>query len=173
MKSVFSDFANGSSLRLVSSAGSNFAINAASTIDTGITGVASSNSVVMPTAAPPTTALHYLDTATDTLKFAAGGFNSPTITAIGALGIDALNANGFELLPDGRAFAALNWDAGTSLATGIYSIDTSTGMASLLGPYNGTLSGLTVAAIPEPSTYVLMFAGLAAMGLVARRRRNA
>lgn len=175
------DFAGGSSLRLVSSAGSNFAINAgtgvvgnmASNIGSGYTGVAYSNSVPNPTMAPASTELYYIDTSTDMLRVATGAFNSPTITTVGALGVDALNANGFELLPGGMAFAALNVDAGTSLATGIYGIDISTGAATLLGTYNGTLSGLTVAAIPEPGTYGMMTAGLLAVGAFARRRRSA
>ncbi len=175
------DFAGGSSLRLVSSAGSNFAINAgtgvvgnaASNIGGGITGVAYSNSVPNPTMAPASTELYYIDTASDTLRVATTAFNSPTITTVGALGVDALNANGFELLPGGMAFAALNVDAGTSLATGLYGIDITTGAATLLGTYNGTLSGLTVAAIPEPGTYGMMAAGLLAVGAFARRRRAA
>lgn len=39
------------------------------------------------------------------------------------------------------------------------------------GAYIGAIA-TSVAAIPEPSTYALMFAGLGAIGLVARRRRQ-
>ncbi|MBP7668835.1 MAG: FxDxF family PEP-CTERM protein [Burkholderiaceae bacterium] len=65
----------------------------------------------------------------------------------------------------------MNVDAGTSLATGIYGIDLATGNATLLGTYNGTLSGLTVSAVPEPQTYAMLLAGLVAVGAMARRRK--
>lgn len=173
------DFAGGSSLRLVSSAGSNFAINAgtgmvgnaASNIGNGYTAVAYSNSMPMPTMAPPSTALYYIDTNTDTLRMAPGAFNTPTIGLVGALGVDALKANGFDIA-NGMGYAALNVDAGTSLATGIYGINLATGGATLLGTYNGTLSGLTVSAVPEPQTVAMLLAGLVAVGAMARRRRS-
>ena len=172
------DFGSGASLRLVSSAGSNFAVNAntgvvgnaASNIGMGFTAVAYSNSMPLPAAAPPSTALYYIDSNTDTLSKANSAFNAPTIMAVGALGVDALKANGFEILGDGRAYAALNLDAGSSLTTGLYGINLNTGAASLLGNYNGTLSGLTVSAVPEPQSLALMLAGLAAMASLARRR---
>ncbi len=175
------DFAGATSLRLVSSAGSNFAVNAttgmvgnaASNIGMGYTAVAYSNSMPLPAAAPPSTALYYIDSTTDTLSRASSAFNAPTITAVGGLGVDALKANGFEILGDGRAFAALNLDDGSSLATGLYRINLATGAASLLGTYNGTLSGLTVSAVPEPQSLALMLAGLAAIGSLARRRAKA
>ena len=175
------DFAGGASLRLVSSAGSNFAINAstgavgnaASQIGAGYTAVAYSNSMPMPATAPASTALYYLDSSTDRLSKATSAFNAPTISVVGALGVDALKANGFEITGDGRAYAALNLDDGSSLVTGLYGIDLATGSAHLLGTYNGTLSGLTVSAVPEPGSYALMLAGLAGIGWLARRRRSA
>ena len=169
------------SLRLVSSAGSNYAVNAstgavgnaASNIGSGFTGVAYSNSMLMPAAAPASTALYYINSSTDMLMMTSSGFNAPTISNVGALGVDVLQANGFELTGDSQAYAALNTDAGTSLATGIYSISLSTGAATLLGTYNGTLSGLTVSAVPEPQALAMMVAGLLAVGMLARRRRQA
>ena len=175
------DFAGATSLRFTSSGGSNFAINAntgvvgnlAGMIAPGFSAVAYSNSTILPTMAPPSTALYYINSATDMLSVATGAFNAPTITPIGALGIDALNANGFELLADGRAFAALNVDANSSLVTGIYGIDLGSGAATLMGIYNGTLSGLTLAPVPEPGTWATLAMGLGALGFIARRRRRA
>ena len=172
------DFSGTASLRFVSSAGGNFAINAntgavgntANTIAAGYSGVAYTNSVPLPSAAPPSTALYYIDSNNDTLAVAATAFNTPTITTVGSLGVDVLRANGFEILGNGQAFAALNVDAGTSLATGIYGINLSTGAATLIGTYNGTLSGLTVSAVPEPGSYALMGVGMLAMAGLRRRR---
>ncbi len=173
------DFNGASSLRLVSSAGSNFAINpmtgvvgnAASDIGDGFTAVAYTNSMPFPTM-EPATSLYYLNTDTDTLHFAATAFNSPMIETIGPLGVDALKANGFDITADGMAYAALNMDDGTSLASHIYRIDLATGAATDLGVFNGTLSGLTMAPIPEPGTYAMFALGLAGIGWAARRRRR-
>ncbi len=174
------DFGTGASLRLVSSAGSNFAINAATdvvgnaanTISAGFSGVAYTNATLMPAVAPASTALYYIDSNNDTLAMASSAFNTPTITTVGALGVDVLKANGFEILGNGQAYAALNVDAGTSLAMGIYSINLGTGAATLVGTYNGTLSGLTVSAVPEPGTYAMMALGLVGLSFLRRRRAS-
>jgi len=172
------DFGTGASLRLVSSAGDNFAINAttgvvgnaANKIAAGYTGVAYTNATLMPASAPASTALYYIDANNDTLAMAPAAFNTPVITTVGALGVDVLKANGFEILASGEAYAAFNVDAGPSLATGIYSINLATGAATLLGSYNGTLSGLTVSAVPEAQTWALMGMGLLGVGVLRRRR---
>ena len=97
-----------------------------------------------------------------------GAATNIAITGLGG-GLDVLKANGFEILGDGQAFAALTVDA-ARLTTGIYRINLDTGAATLLGNYNGTLSGLTVNAVPEPESYALMLAGLLAVASVVRRR---
>ena len=171
------DFNGAASLRLISSAGGNYAVNAntgavttATAIASGYTAVAYTNSMPMPVVAPAAPALYYINTSSDMLMLAPGNFNNPSIAAVGALGVDALKANGFEIA-NGMGYAALNLDDGTSLATGIFGINLATGGATLIGTYNGTLSGLTVSAVPEPQTLALMLAGLVAVGALARRRQ--
>lgn len=173
------DFSGAASLRVVSTAGANLAVNVntgvvantASNIGAGYSGAAYTNSST--SGAPASTALYYINSDTNTLNFAPTAFNTPTISTIGSLGVNVIGANGFEILAGGQAFAALNVENSSSLATGIYGISLTTGAATLLGTYNGTLSGLTVSAVPEPGTYGLLAAGLGLVVLVARRRRTA
>lgn len=173
------DFAGAASLRVVSSAGANLAVNVgngvvgntASNIGAGFTGVGYTNSSTA--GAPASTGLYYLNSDTNTLAFAATAFNAPTISTVGSLGLNFVSANGFEVLNNGMAYAALNVEGGSSLTTGLYGINLATGAATLVGTYNGTLSGLTVSAVPEPGTYGLLAAGLAVVGFMARRRRAA
>jgi len=40
------------------------------------------------------------------------------------------------------------------------------------GDYDDLVIGVRVTAVPEPETYALMFAGLGAIGFIARRRRQ-
>lgn len=170
------DFGGAASLRVVGSDGGNFAVNVnsggvtvATSIMPGFSAVAYTNST--PAGAPASTGLYYINSAGNSLAFAPAAFNAPTITTVGPLGVDVLNASGFEIT-GGMGFAALNTD-GASLGTGIYGINLGTGAATLLGTYNGTLSGLTVSAVPEPGTYGLLLGGLGVVGWLARRRSSA
>lgn len=173
------DRGTGASLRLVSSTGDNYAINAntgavtvATSIPAGFSGVAYSNSnPSTPAITPANTALFYINSSNDTLSVATSGFNNPIINPIGALGIDVLSANGFEIFANGIGFAAVNMDDG-ALKSNLISINTTTGAASLLGTFNGTINGLSAAPVPEPETFALFLAGLGMMGFTTRRKNK-
>lgn len=175
------DFSGAASLRLISSAGSNFAVNVntgavtvATNIATGNTAVAYSNSSTA--GAPANTQLYYVNSNDDTLSVATTGFNNPTINKVGDLTLngmplDILKANGFELFGNGSAFLAATIDD-NGLKTMLFGIDLLTGQASALGTFNGTLNGLAAApsAVPVPAAAWLF--GTALFGFAGFRRKS-
>lgn len=83
------------------------------------------------------TTLFGLDAGSDTLVRVGGvdGTPSPnggTLTTIGALGVDTNEISGFDISPQGGAFAVLT--APASSTSSLYTIDLATGAATLLGP---------------------------------------
>jgi hypothetical protein len=83
-----------------------------------------------------TTTLFDIDTNNGTLN-RQDPPNNGTLVQIGSLGVSATETNGFDIAPDGSAFAVLT-TAGTAR---LYTINLSTGAATLVGSVgNGSLS---------------------------------
>ena len=173
------DFAGNASLRLVSSAGNNYAINAntgAVTVATSITGgdysgVAYTGST--PAGAPASTMLYYVDASDDTLNknVAPGTFNAPNIQEVGKLNANIGAVNGFEILADGSAFLAATVGNGNG-TTRLFDVDLVTGKASQIGKFDNGITGLTSApsAVPVPAAAWLF--GSALIGFAGFRRKS-
>jgi hypothetical protein len=173
------DAAGATSLRLVTSAGNNYAVNADSGVigntsgmlpmGVGVGGVAYTNSTASP--APASTGLYYIDYVNDLLLFAPTAFNAPALQIVGGLGFDTIGALGFDILADGRAYATLT--RGVTGQSGLYGINLMNGSATLLGEFGASsplLAGLAAAPVPEPGTYALLLAGLGMLAFAVQRR---
>jgi len=99
--------------------------------------------------------------------------NAGTLNSIGSLGVNAGSIAGFDISgTSGIAYAALDIGGLSSL----YTINLTTGSASLVGGIGSGLSvsGLTVSPVPEPEHYAMIAAGsLLGFGLLRRRSKGA
>ncbi|HVT79378.1 MAG TPA: DUF4394 domain-containing protein [Phycisphaerae bacterium] len=122
-----------------------------------------------------TTQLFGIDSGFDALVSLATP-SSGSITTIGALGINATDLAGFDISgSSGTAYAALQTT--TSGISNLYTINLTTGTATLVGQIGGGLlvRDITVipgggAGVPEPASLGLLAIGAAAM--FTRRRRK-
>lgn len=134
-----------------------------------------------------TTTLYVIDSANDSL-YIQGGLNgtpSPNtgvLTLVGPLGVDTSAVAGFDIIGAGTAFAALS----TQTGSGLYSINLSTGAATLIGtiaaPGIGSITGITApilaaanSNVPTLSSGALfgLALGVLALGMFVRRRAAA
>ena len=121
------------------------------------------------------TVQYVLDSDLDIL--ATLGNNAGTLMTVGSLGIDISEDAGLDIFFNPStgtnvAYALLN--AGD--ASSLYTIDLSSGAATLVGalPSNfGTVTGLAIRPVPEPSTIAIVsIGGLGILGWRASQRRS-
>ena len=134
-----------------------------------VAGVAYTNNL----AGATQTTLFGIDSGTDSLVMIGGVNGTPSpnggiVTTIGLLGVDTTNMVGFDISSSGVAFASLTNGQGVS---SLYSINLSSGAATSLGALSGTVTGLAIAPVPEPTTWLTGLSGLAALFLGRRRKR--
>lgn len=117
-----------------------------------------------------TTSLYGIDANSDSLYLSSNP-NGGVYGLVGSLGLNAIANLGFDIGSDGFAYAALQVVPG---AAGLYTINLSTGAATLVGQIGAgqDITGLAIVptAVPEPATFSLI--GIASLALLCFRRRR-
>ena len=120
------------------------------------------------------TAIHNVGSGSfeDTFTFnAVGDFNADAVissigfSTVSKITFSSITLNGNAFTPESTG-AVQVWDLTPTAVTGPLTLIVK-GVAGKNASYSGTLN---LAAVPEPESYALMIAGLAAVGFVARRR---
>lgn len=116
-----------------------------------------------------------IDSALDTLGEVgsqAGGnasFNGGVVTPIGSLGVNTNDLVGFDISGNTGTFFA-SFTNPTSNLTSLYTINSATGQATLLGAIGAQLTLRDITVVPAPTTAALL--GLAGLGALRRRRAH-
>ncbi len=149
-------------LRIVSNTGQNLRVdpsNGVTTVDAAINGAATGVEAAAYTnsfSGATSTTLYDISATTDTL-YIQNPPNNGTLVAVGALGLDFTDVNGFDILSsDSTALAALT----TGGATNLYRINLTTGGASSLGAIGAGNTSLTGFAIEIAATSNFVVYGL-------------
>ena len=169
---------SGQNLRLHPDTGAVVAIDgalqfAAGDPNAGIAPQVAASGYTNSTAGAVSTTLYGIDTDRDALVTQIPP-NSGTLNTIGGLGRDVTAVAGFDILPDGRAFAALNTAGSSNGTTQLFAVDLATGATSWLGALananpGARLRGLAVLP-PRPDAELV---ALTADGRLARFDRSA
>ncbi len=119
----------------------------------------------------PSNQLYAIDTALDILVTQANNAGTLATVAGPGLGINATDLGGFDIsstgLTTGIGFAAFTDIPGSS---SLYTISLANGVATSFGTLPFDIAGLTVVAVPEPTSMALI--GIMSIGGVAYRRRR-
>ncbi len=149
-------------IRIVSNTGQNLRVdpsNGVTTVDAAINGAATGVEAAAYTnsfSGATSTTLYDISATTDTL-YIQNPPNNGTLVAVGALGLDFTDVNGFDILSsDSTALAALT----TGGATNLYRINLTTGGASSLGAIGAGNTSLTGFAIEIAATSNFVVYGL-------------
>ena len=119
--------------------------------------------------ARPSTQLYGIDSVANTLVTVAN--NAGTIGTVGALGVDVTNLVGFDI-NGANNIAYMSANLGPADTSKLYTVDLTTGAATLVGELGGGLFVRDIAVtnvIPEPTTLGLL-GGAIALGLRRRAR---
>jgi len=117
------------------------------------------------------TTLYYIDSVLGILARTSNP-NGGVLDTVGALGISTNDYTGFDIVTSTTGANTAYLSANTGRSTSLYTVNLSTGAASLVGAINASnLYGLAVSPVPEPGSLLLAAAGVLALLAMPRGRR--